>query len=582
MKKSESIFSSLQKNRLIALLTPESVAQCISAYEILNPYGVILEIALRSECALDGIKAILKEYPDALVLAGTVMTRRQAEAVIRTGVAGVVSADYIPSVVETCVKHDVMCVPGGLSDAGKQLVQKAELYGCDLNDLKEKYPYQWVYKLFPMALGTKLNIDIARSLRRPYKDLTIIYTGGITADNLSELVRCDSNSIFCGSALTNSIDNPEKMKEDVEEWLNVIHKSGEPKVKAVPVVRGSDKPASKVVTFGEIMLRLSPPDHLRFVQSKSYDVTFGGAEANAAVSFANYGLKSCFVTALPDNEIGQAAVNTLRALGVDTRYIPRQGRRIGIYFLEHGASQRPSKVIYDRAGSSISEIRPGQIDWDEIFRDTSWFHWSGITPALSDDATEVTFEALKAAKKSGITISVDLNYRRKLWSKEKACSVMTGLMEYVDICIGNEEDAECVFRIKAGSTDVNSGQLDEAGYEEAARQLIDRFGFSKVAIVLRESINASDNAWSACLHNGNEFLRSKKYRIHIVDRVGSGDAFSSGFIYGLLSGKSDSEALEFSVAASCLKHTIHGDFNLVTVQEVESLISGSASGRIQR
>lgn len=582
MNKSEQVFSQLQRSHLIALLTPDSTEQCVKAYEILNTLGVVLEIAFRSEFAEDGIRAILTKYPDALVLAGTVMTRQQAEAAIQAGAAGIVSADYIPSMVEVCVKNDVMCVPGGLSDAGKQLAQKAELYGCNLDELRAQYPYQWMYKLFPAFVGLKSNVELVQAWRGPYKDLTIVYTGGVNIDNLAELKQQDPDGIFCGSALTASIDNPEKMKEEVEEWLNVFNKSPKIKKESRQSERSVDKSSDKVVTFGEIMLRLSPPNHMRFVQTRSYDATFGGAEANAAVALSNYGLESCLVTALPENEIGQAAINSLRAFGVDTRFILRQGNRIGIYFLEHGASQRSSRVIYDRTGSSISEIKPGQADWDEIFRDAAWFHWSGITPALSDSAAEVTLEALRAARKFDIEISVDLNYRKKLWSEEKARSVMSELMQYVDICIGNEEDAEKIFGIKAEATDVETGRFDEAGYRDVAERMVEMFGFKKVAITLRESLSASDNIWSACLYNGRDFLTSKKYPVHIVDRVGSGDAFSSGLIYGLLTNMSDRDALEFGAAASCLKHTIHGDFNLVSVQDIERLASGKTGGRIKR
>lgn len=338
----------------------------------------------------------------------------------------------------------------------------------------------------------------------------------------------------------------------------------------------------KAVTFGEIMMRLSPPEYLRFVQTATYNATFGGAEANVSVALANYGFDSYFVTALPKHEIGQAAINSLRQYGVNTSFIARQGERVGIYFVENGASQRPSKVIYDRAHSSISELKPGTIDWDKVFENADWFHWSGITPALSDSAVEVMKEALAAARRQQATVSVDLNYRKKLWSKEKARQVMSGLMEHVDIAIGNEEDAECVFGIKAGSSDITSGELDIEAYKSVAQQMIDRFDLKKAAITLRESISASDNNWSACLHNGSEFLLSKKYKIHIVDRVGGGDSFASGLIYGLASGKSDRDALEFGVAASCLKQTIPGDYNLVSVQEVELLSGGDQSGRVQR
>lgn len=338
----------------------------------------------------------------------------------------------------------------------------------------------------------------------------------------------------------------------------------------------------KVVTFGEIMLRLSPPGYQRFVQAESFDVVYGGGEANVAVSLANYGLDSYFVTKVPKHEIGQAAVNHLRRFGVNTEYIARGGDRLGIYFLEMGASQRPSKVVYDRANSAISQVKPGEFDWDKIFAGAEWFHFTGITPALGDGAAEVTLEAVKAAKTKGIKVSADLNYRKKLWTPEKANRVMSGLMEYVDIAIGNEEDAEKVFGIKAASTDITTGKLNEEGYREVAKELADRFGFEKVAITLRESISASDNNWSALLYDGREAYRSRIYKVHIVDRVGGGDSFAGGLIYSLLSGKSTREALEFAVAASCLKHTIFGDFNLVSAAEVETLAGGDASGRVQR
>ncbi|MFH2000217.1 MAG: sugar kinase [Planctomycetota bacterium] len=330
------------------------------------------------------------------------------------------------------------------------------------------------------------------------------------------------------------------------------------------------------------MLRLSPNQGLRFGQGALMDATFGGAESNVAVALANYGLSSRYVTALPEHAIGQAAVNALRSFGVDTSHILRQGERLGIYFLEHGASQRPSKVIYDRAGSSISEIRPGQVDWDAVFNKAGWFHWTGITPALSDSTAATTEEAVKAAHKAGVGISVDLNYRGKLWSKEKAQEAMAPLMQYVDIAIGNEEDFDKVFGIRAGETDVDAGELDIQAYHDVARQAMERFDFKMVAITLRESISASDNMWSACLYNGEEFYLSKRYPIHIVDRVGGGDAFTAGLIFSLLSGKSPGEALEFAVAASCLKQTISGDFNLVSAQEIQSLAEGNASGRIRR
>ncbi len=330
------------------------------------------------------------------------------------------------------------------------------------------------------------------------------------------------------------------------------------------------------------MLRLSPPNHQRFVQAESFDIVYGGGEANVAVSLANYGLDSYYVTKVPEHEIGQAAVNSLRRYGVKTDEILRGGDRLGIYYQETGASQRPSKVVYDRANAAIAQVKPGEFDWEKIFEGADWFHFTGITPALGDNVAEVTLEALKAAKSKGVKVSVDLNYRKKLWTPEKANKVMSKFMEYVDVSIGNEEDAEKVFGIKAASSDVTSGKLNEEGYRDVAKQLADRFGLEKVGITLRESLSASDNNWSALLFDGKEYYRSKVYKMHIVDRVGGGDSFAGGLIYSLLSGKSSREAVEFAVAASCLKHTIFGDFNLVSAAEVELLAKGDASGRVQR
>lgn len=339
---------------------------------------------------------------------------------------------------------------------------------------------------------------------------------------------------------------------------------------------------AKIITMGEIMLRLSPPNNLRFVQTDTYEVIYGGGEANVAVSLANYGLDVYYVTKLPHHQIGQAAVSNLRRYGVKTDYIARGGDRIGIYFAETGASVRPSKVIYDRAHSAIAKASISDFDFDQIFTDASWFHWSGITPAISDCAAELTLAALKAAKKHGVTVSVDLNYRKKLWTPEKAKKVMTGLMKYVDVCVGNEEDAEITLGFKPGKSDVTKGELDLQGYKDIFTQMHNRFGFKYVVSTLRESFSASDNGWSAVIYNGSEFYHSRRYKLHIVDRVGGGDSFAGGLIYGLTTGKSMQDALEFAVAASALKHTIKGDFNLVSVDEVETLAGGDASGRVQR
>ena len=339
----------------------------------------------------------------------------------------------------------------------------------------------------------------------------------------------------------------------------------------------------KVVTFGELMLRLAPQGYLRFVQADTFQVTFGGGEANVAVSLANYGIDAAFVSKLPNNDIGQAALNSLRRFGVDTTKIVRGGDRIGIYFLEKGASQRPSKVIYDRAASAIALAKREDFDWDKIFDGVDWFHFTGITPALSDETAAITLDALKAAKAKNITVSCDLNYRKKLWSKAKAKEVMTSLMPYVDVLIANEEDSSDVFGIKAENTDISKGSLSKDGYKSVAKQLVDAFGFKYVAITLRGSISANDNKWSAMLFDGKDYFFSKEYMIHIVDRVGGGDSFAGGLIYGMLNFAGDKQKIiEYAVGASCLKHAVEGDYNMVSVDEVLKLIEGDGSGRVQR
>ncbi len=338
----------------------------------------------------------------------------------------------------------------------------------------------------------------------------------------------------------------------------------------------------KIITFGELMLRFAPENYLRFVQSEKYEATFGGAEANVAVSLANYGADVAFVTKLPTHEIGQAAVNSLRRYGVDVSKIVRGGERVGIYYCEKGASQRPSKVIYDRAYSSIATAKKCDFDWNKIFEGAGWFHFTGITPALSEEVAAICLEAVKTAKSRGITVSCDLNYRKKLWSKQQAGKSMGEICKYVDYCIANEEDAKDVFGIEAEGSDIDGGKLDRNGYISVAKKLAERFGFKGVAITLRESKSANDNDWSGMLYDGQQAYFSKKYSMHIVDRVGGGDSFGGGLIYSLLNSYDGQRTIEFAVAASCLKHSIEGDYNLVSLAEVENLAGGNASGRVQR
>lgn len=330
------------------------------------------------------------------------------------------------------------------------------------------------------------------------------------------------------------------------------------------------------------MLRLSPKGNYRFVQAEQFNIIPGGGEANVGISLANFGHESVFVSKLPKHEIGQIAVNALRKFGVNTDFIARGGNRIGLYYAETGASMRPSKVIYDRANSAIAEAKPEDFDFDKIFEGADWFHWSGITPAISDASAECLRQACIVAKKHGVTISCDLNFRKKLWTSEKAISIMRPLMQYVDVCIGNEEDAELCLGFKPDA-DVEAGVTDAAGYEGIFKAMANEFGFKYVVSTLRESFSATHNGWKALIYDGKEFYQSKRYDISpIIDRVGGGDSFSGGLIHGLLTKPTQGEALEFAVAASALKHTIPGDFNHVSIEEVEALAGGNANGRVQR
>jgi 2-dehydro-3-deoxygluconokinase len=582
MKKSERIFEEMKKIQLIALLTPKTKEECLSAYEFFRQYGIILEIAFRSDYAFEGIKAICDKYPDALVLAGTVMTSKQAEQAIKAGAAGIVSADYIPAVVDLCIKKDVMCVPGGLADAGKQLVQKAEGYGLTLDELRKKCPYQWVYKLFPAFSGKLSNLDLSQSWKGPFKDLTVIYTGGITLETIEEALAKDPKGIFCASALTKNIGELNKMKEEADKWKALLKKQSYLPEKPSPEKLANNIPLNRVTTFGELMIRLSPPPGVRLRHTRNFELNFGGAEANVAIDLAQFGVDASFVTVLAENDLGDNALSTLRMFGVDTRFILRRGKRMGIYYLEHGFGPRPSNVVYDRAHSAFSEIKPGDLDWAKVLNKARWFHWTGITPALGDSVCACLKQGLELARKKGITVSVDLNYRKNLWKEEKAKEIMTGLMPFVDILIGNEEDPIRIFGIEVRGTDISSGKLNIEGYKELTKKLVKRFNLKKAAISLRQSLSASENFWSACLFDGRKFYQSPRYHLWILDRVGTGDAFAAGLIYGILKGKTDQEALNFAVASACLKHSVQGDFNLASVQEVERFAAGETSGRVQR
>ena len=338
----------------------------------------------------------------------------------------------------------------------------------------------------------------------------------------------------------------------------------------------------RIVCFGEIMMRLNPESYLRFTQASRFEASYAGGEANVAVSLANYGMAASYVTKLPDNDLGRSARNALRQFGVDTRDIVWGGPRLGIYFVEKGASQRASKVIYDRAGSSIALAKRADFDWEKILDGAGWFHFTGITPALGGENPAICLDALEVCKAKGITVSCDLNYRGKLWTREQAGETMAKLVPFVDVCIANEADAADVFGIRAAGTDVDSGKLNKDGYVSVARQLQERFGCGRVAITLRTSLSATRNLWAGMLWDGKEACFSPEYDITIVDRVGGGDSFGGGLIYALANGYGTQDAINYAVAASCLKHSIEHDFNMMSVAEVKALAAGNASGRVQR
>lgn len=338
----------------------------------------------------------------------------------------------------------------------------------------------------------------------------------------------------------------------------------------------------KIVTFGEIMMRLNPVGYTRFVRSNLMEISYAGGEANVAVSLANYGLDSSFVSKLPTNELGQSAINSMRQFGVDTSSVIRGEERLGLYFVEKGASQRSSKVVYDRKNSAFSQSSEKDFDWDVIFDDASWFHFTGITPALGGELPEICLKACEIARKKNITVSCDVNYRNKLWSKANAREIMSNLMNFVDVCIINEEDANDVFGISAKNSDVAKGTLNHKGYIEVAQEIVNRFGCKYVGITLRGSISASVNEWSGLLFDGEKAYFGPKFTIQLVDRVGGGDSFGGGLIYSLINKKPLQDAIDFAVSASCLKQTMEQDFNLVSVEEVERLVGGNTSGRVVR
>ncbi len=572
----QTVLEKIKNAKMVPVIALQRVEDAAPLARALTEGGLpCAEVTFRFPDADKCIMEMKKACPEMFVGAGTVLTTQQVDLAIAAGAEFIVSPGLNPEVVEYCLSKNIAVLPGCATPSD---IEKALSFGLTC------------VKFFPAEANG--GVKMLKALSAPYNKVTFMPTGGITDANMNDyyalanVIACGGSFMVPGKAIKEGdFATITALTKKVVQKLNPCERETALKGACVNKSAGLDFAAlkgKKVVTFGELMLRLAPEGYYRFLQADTFQATFGGGEANVAVSLANYGMDAAFVSKLPKHEIGQMAVNSLRKFGVDTSMIVRGGERVGIYYLEKGASQRPSKVIYDRAGSSIATASKADFDWDSVFEGAGWFHFTGITPALSDELAAICEEACIAAKERNIVISCDLNYRNKLWSKEKAGEVMGRLCNYVDVCIANEEDAADVFGIKATGTDITGGTLSHEGYKDVAKQLTDRFGFAYVAITLRESLSANDNNWAAMLYDGKDYYFSKKYAVHIVDRVGGGDSFGAGLIYAMANAYAPAETIEFAVAASCLKHSVEGDYNMVGVDEVKKLAQGDGSGRVQR
>jgi 2-dehydro-3-deoxygluconokinase len=557
------ILEKIGRIQIVPVIAMEDASRAPALARALLAGGIACaEVTFRTQAGEAAIREISTEVPEILVGAGTILNVEQARRAMAAGAKFIVSPGLNPAVVAFCVEQGVPIIPGCATPSE---MEQAMAFGLT------------TLKFFPAEQAGGLRY--LQAVSAPYPQLRFLPTGGIGPNNLAEYLEFPK-IVACGGSWM----APRAMIDagEFDKITQLCQEAIRARTKPKPSAPQTIGPPQKVVTFGEIMLRLTPENHLRFVQADKFLSTVGGAEANVAVDLCNLGACATFVTKLPAHEIGQFVVNTLRQYGVDTSHIVRGGQRVGIYYCEKGASQRPSKVVYDRAGSAIAEARPGEFDWDAILRGAGWFHFTGITPALSEGCAALCLKACQAARRQGIPVSCDLNYRKNLWSRARAGQVMAQLMPFVSLLIANEEDAANVFDIHAAGSDIQQGKLLRAGYVDVARQLHERFGIPKISITLRQSVTANDNIWAAMLYEDGVCRFSKEYAVHIVDRVGGGDAFGAGLIYGALTGLQGQEQLEFAVAASCLKHAVEGDFNHVSVEEVRRLAAGDATGRVQR
>ena len=544
---------------VVPLVQTDDPATAVRISRALAAGGLkVSEVVFRTDRALECLESVAQAVPELIAGAGTVLNAAQAQAALDHGARFIVSPGLDEGVVGLAQHHGVPVYPG---TATPSEVQRAANLGLN------------VVKFFPASIAG--GVPALKALSSVFRSMKFMPTGGVGPDNLDEFLALPSVLACGGSWLT-----PESAINAGD--FNTITALAADALRIAGKARGNRM--GRYVSFGEIMLRLKSPGHERFFQSPSFEATFGGGESNVSVALANFGLDASFVTALPDNDLAEGALRELRGFGVDVSAVRRSGSRMGIYFLEGGANQRPSKVIYDRAASSIAECKPGDFNWPAIFQGASWFHITGITPALTQSAADLSLEACKAARDAGVTVSCDFNYRGKLWKYGKSApEVMQELVRFVDVGIANEEDCQKSLGVSA-NVDVKAGELDTKKYDALSEKMMALYPNLRVmAITLRESRSADTNGWSACLRDKDGFKVSRRYEItDIVDRVGGGDSFASGLIAGMSLYQNNQDALEFAVAASCLKHSISGDFNRVTVSEVENLMGGDGSGRVQR
>lgn len=570
------------KHRILPVINIPQMEVALPLAKALLDGGLdVLEVTLRSECSLEAIRLIKDTYPQMQVGAGTVLDIETVDKAIEAGADFIVSPGYDEEVVDYCISRNILITPGCTSASEIQSAQKKGLQ---------------ILKFFPAELSG--GVEAIKLLSGPFPKLRFIPTGGINFDNLGKYLKNDKVAACGGSymATAEQIKNRDfegitaacKRAVDISKGLKetnskpVIQADLVDKNQRANIQSNTESKMKKVVGFGDYLLRLNPMGYMKFIQSPNWEANFTGAEANVCVSLACMGVETEFVTRLPDNEISRCGVAALNKYRVKTDHIAQGGDRVGIFYVEKGASQRPSKVIYDRMNSGFTSCETKDYNWDAIFEGAGFFHFTGITPALGQGVAKVCLDACKMAKERGITISCDLNYRKNLWTTAQAKSTMEELLAYVDVLIANEEDAEKVLGISAPDTDVMAGQLNKDGYIYVAQQISEKYNIPTVAITLRQSISASDNNWSGLLYTNQTPYFSKEYAVHLVDRVGGGDSFGAGLLYAIGHNYAPQESIEYAVAASCLKQTMEWDVNLSTKEEIMALVNGDGTGRVQR